>query len=310
MTYWWVNQNQTYAHEVGGGYLWSPKKNQNDGRNQFYDNMTRVQPGDVVLSFSDTFIKAVGIATVPAESAPKPMEFGNAGAYWGNEGWLVQVQFSELERPLHPKSYMGLIGPTLPARYSPLQQNGNGNQGVYLAEVPQPMANVLLRLLDGQVETIVSSTDIASHTDAADDVVEKQLQQRPDIPETEKQQLIKARRGQGLFRARVELIEKSCRLTGVTQKSHLRASHIKPWRSCTDAEKLDGNNGLLLSPHVDHLFDRGFVSFSDAGDILVSSKLPTVVLERWGLNVNTNVGQFNPDQKTYLAYHRLYEFKG
>lgn len=310
MTYWWVNQNQTYEHEVGGGYLWSPKTNQNGGRNQFYDNMTQVQQGDVVLSFCDTLIKAVGIATSPAESAPKPVEFGNAGAYWGNEGWLVQVQFSELSKPLHPKSHMDVIGPTLPARYSPLQQNGNGNQGVYLAEIPQPMANALLRLLDGQVEAIVSSTDTASHTDAADDAAEKQLNQRADIPETEKKQLIKARRGQGLFRARVELIEKSCRLTGVTQKSHLRASHIKPWRSCTDAEKLDGNNGLLLSPHVDHLFDRGFVSFSDAGDILISPKLPTVILERWSLNVNKNVGTFNPDQKSYLAHHRLHEFKG
>jgi len=310
MTYWWVNQNQTYAHEVGGGYLWSPKTNQNGGKNQFYDNMIRVQQGDVVLSFCDTLIKAAGIATAPAESAPKPVEFGTAGSNWGNEGWLVQVQFTELERPLHPKSHIDVIGPTLPARYSPLQQNGNGNQGVYLAEIPQPMANALLKLLDGQVEEIISSTDIANHTETANDVAEKQLKQRPDIPETEKQQLIKARRGQGLFRSRVELIEKCCRLTGVTQKSHLRASHIKPWRSCTDAEKLDGNNGLLLSPHVDHLFDRGFVSFSDTGEILVSKKLPTTILERWSLDVQKNVGIFNEEQKNYLSHHRLHEFKG
>lgn len=54
MNYWWVNQNQTYAHEVAGGYLWSPKTNADGRRNQFYDNMTRTAPGDVVFSFCDT----------------------------------------------------------------------------------------------------------------------------------------------------------------------------------------------------------------------------------------------------------------
>src|SRR3546814_19216091 len=61
MRYWWVNQNQTYRHEVPGGYLWSPKRNRNGGRNPFYDFMREVAPGDVVFSFSDTYIKAIGI---------------------------------------------------------------------------------------------------------------------------------------------------------------------------------------------------------------------------------------------------------
>jgi hypothetical protein len=31
----------------------------------------------------------------------------------------------------------------------------------------------------------------------------------------------------------------------------LVASHIKPWRLSDNSERLDGNNSLLLSPHVD-----------------------------------------------------------
>jgi hypothetical protein len=46
MRYWWVNQNQTYKHEVGGGYLWSPKRNANGARNPFYESMREVSPGD------------------------------------------------------------------------------------------------------------------------------------------------------------------------------------------------------------------------------------------------------------------------
>jgi putative restriction endonuclease len=51
MRYWWVNQNQTYRAEVRGSFMWSPKLNANGARNQFYENMREVSPGDVVFSF-------------------------------------------------------------------------------------------------------------------------------------------------------------------------------------------------------------------------------------------------------------------
>lgn len=48
MRYWWVNQNQTYRHEIDGGYLWSPKRKTNEQRNPFYESMREVAPGDVI----------------------------------------------------------------------------------------------------------------------------------------------------------------------------------------------------------------------------------------------------------------------
>ena len=92
--YWWVNQNQTYTHEVRGGYLWSPKVNANGARNQFYENMKRVQRGDTLFPFCDTYIKAIGVCINEAESAPKPTAFGSTGAYWNDEGWFVEVHFA------------------------------------------------------------------------------------------------------------------------------------------------------------------------------------------------------------------------
>ena len=56
MRYWWVNQNQTYRAEVRGSFMWSPKRNANGARNQFYENMREVSPGDVIFSFCDTRI--------------------------------------------------------------------------------------------------------------------------------------------------------------------------------------------------------------------------------------------------------------
>ena len=102
MHYWWVNQNQTYVHEVGGGYLWSPKANANGRRNRFYDAMTEAVPGDVVFSFCDTYIKAIGVVIGTCQSAPKPTEFGTAGEYWANEGWYLPVRFGLLPVSMTP----------------------------------------------------------------------------------------------------------------------------------------------------------------------------------------------------------------
>ena len=74
-------------------------------------------------------------------------------------------------------------------------------------------------------------------------------------------------------------------------------------------EKLDGYNGLLLSPHVDHLFDRGFISFQNSGGILVSKELNPRVLEQWSILANQNVGGFKSDQCDYLEYHREVVFQ-
>ncbi len=79
------------------------------------------------------------------------------------------------------------------------------------------------------------------------------------MPVTEKRQIILARRGQGKFRERVSRIEHACRITGVNRPEHLIASHCKPWRDCeSHDERLDGENGLLLTPTVDHLHVGGF----------------------------------------------------
>lgn len=129
------------------------------------------------------------------------------------------------------------------------------------------------------------------------------------VDKTTREQVTLARVGQGIFRERLEAIEPGCRLTGLANKTHLRASHIKPWRDANDAERLDGNNGLLLSPHVDHLFDQGFISFSDEGKVLLSPTLDKEVLAAWHLDTQMNVRALNAAQRSYMAYHRASIFK-
>jgi len=92
--YWWVNQNQTYRQEITGGYLWSPKRNANGARNPFYEFMREVTPGDLVFSFVDTRIVALGIVASYCYESPKPAEFGRIGLYWEAIGrFLHHVTF-------------------------------------------------------------------------------------------------------------------------------------------------------------------------------------------------------------------------
>jgi predicted restriction endonuclease len=127
-----------------------------------------------------------------------------------------------------------------------------------------------------------------------------------EIPETEKTAIILARRGQGLFRRNVCLIEERCRLTGTTNLDYLRASHTKPWRDATNEERLDGENGFMLTPDADFLFDRGFVSFENSGKVLISPVADLGAIERMGLaqSVLSNVGPFSDGQRRYLEFHR------
>jgi len=304
MHYWWVNQNQTYKNEVFGGFLWSPKTRSDGVRNQFYDYMEEVEPGDVIFSFCDTRIKAIGIALAPAETASKP-DFGKAGTSWSKEGWLVSVEFKELTRQIRPKDQIELLRPHLPAKYSPLQETGNGLQSVYLTKVPSLMATVLMQLIGDEFgDTLTLLQGEIDDFNFNDNNLEQSIKGRTDIGNTTIEQLIKSRRGQGVFKANVRLNERGCRVTGVTNPNYLRASHIKPWRDCTDDEKLHGCNGLLLAPHVDHLFDKGMISFSEDGDLIISEKLDCSILAQWNISSILNVGPFNEEQAMFLAYHR------
>ena len=166
------------------------------------------------------------------------------------------------------------------------------------------------RLPTGKTKGRSKVAPVALRTeDIEDDRAEAALMQRADLTAGQKLALARARRGQGDYRHNVEQIEKSCRITGLFDRRHLRARHIRPWRLSDDQQKLDGQNGLLLSPHLDHLFERGFISFSDEGELLVSKHLNPAVFETWGLRAQRNVGAFTAVQRQYLAYHREHVFE-
>lgn len=294
MAYWWVNQKQTFDRAVKSGYLWSPKTNVEGKTNPFYEHMTQVRPGDVVFAFANTRIRAVAVVNGMHYAKDRPDDFKKTDNEWRKDGWAVPVDYHLMEVPLKVSDHMAKIGPRLPEKYSPLKLDGKANQA-YLFPVPEAMATELLALLN---------VDIDDLGDWQDEVSVKQIKEDNNIAETVRAQLINARVGQGIYRKSVSDIEKSCRVTGTSESKFLIASHIKPWAKSTNDERLDGNNGLMLAPHIDRLFDRGYISFEDDGRLVVSSQLPEAVRLKWDIVQKISNVPFSAAQVHYLNYHR------
>ena len=307
MAFWWVNHKQTVRQETEGGYIWSPKHNANGAKNVTYDNLVRCQVGDVVFSYSHAKIGQIGLVESLAKTAPKPPEFGSTGEYWGDDGWLVRVNWRAFQQPLVPLEHFGLIQPLLPERYSPINTtSGRGNQGVYLAGLNDVLGNLLIKLIEEHADPAIKVhlLVLAEERTAVDELFNdvKELQQVPSS--TERDALTKARMGQGLFRQRVAQQEPVCRVTGLTRQEFLIASHIKPWRDCDNQERLDGANGLLLSPHIDKLFDRHWISFDVDGHLIWQHEAAGDALRCWGIASVNVIRPFTREQEVFLEQHR------
>ncbi len=317
MRYWWVNQNQTFRQEIEGGYLWSPKRNKNGHRNPFYEFMREVAPGDIVFSFCDTRIAALGIVSGYCRESPKPEEFGTAGTNWSQIGWRVGVRWQRLSNSIRPKDHIARLRPDLASKYAPLTPDGNGLQSVYLTEISRGLAAALFSLIGAEAYRVADVGQDVSRVERDSPAPERDIEEwerrieaaidtDAAIPQTERTALVQARRGQGLFRDNVRSIEHACRITRVARMEHLIASHIQPWRDSSNEQRLDGENGLLLTPTVDHLFDKGFISFENTGQLVVSPVADPVSLKRMGIDrdANVNVGAFSQGQRQYLEFHR------
>lgn len=121
--------------------------------------------------------------------------------------------------------------------------------------------------------------------------------------------LIKIRVNQRIFRNKLLVKYSKCCLCGVSEPSFLVASHIKPWEKSEAKEKLDVNNGLLLCPNHDKLFDGGWISFDNDGKILISGKIKTN--DKIFMNIREDMKLVLTEKnKLYMKYHREQIFRG
>jgi len=115
---------------------------------------------------------------------------------------------------------------------------------------------------------------------------------------------IETRLGQGKYRIQLIDIWRKCSVTEFDRLDLLVASHIKPWRASSDKERVDPFNGLLLTPNLDKLFDLGYISFSDNGEIVISDLLSDTDLKRFNISNTMRLYKIVPNCIPYLTYHR------
>ena len=151
------------------------------------------------------------------------------------------------------------------------------------------------RFVDSNYVRIIEDTILSETQKIRDDI---------SIAETEKEAIIRARIGQGLFRNRLLSYWAGCSITGCALTNILIASHIKPWRNSSNAERIDLFNGLLLTPNYDKLFDLGFISFDDNGKIILSKEFPKSEQQILGIDNHTHLISVDERHFRYLKFHR------
>ena len=124
----------------------------------------------------------------------------------------------------------------------------------------------------------------------------------------EKEIIAKVRVLQSKYRKELLKLLRFCPITGIKDKRLLIASHIKPWSLSTTKEKLDVNNGLILSPLYDKLFDGGLITFTNKKEMYISSSLSKETVKM--LNIKSGIYEKLPviGRENYLLYHNNYVF--
>jgi len=159
-------------------------------------------------------------------------------------------------------------------------------------------------LLDYQFRSIVHPMLIGTTSEIAEKI-------------REKKQTVKsvARQGADLYRKKVIEHIPQCPFTKISDEKLLIASHIKPYKVCMNENRqdqaLDYLNGLALTPTYDKLFDQGFITFKDNGDLVCGTLLSSYTWERLNINptAKNNLRIYPEDRQEYLEYHRKWVFQ-
>lgn len=147
---------------------------------------------------------------------------------------------------------------------------------------------------------------IESHKSTAFDELENEKDRLSRLSETERRSIIQSRLGQGIFRKSLIDYWHGCAVSDCEFSPLLRASHIKPWREASNAERLDHFNGLLLAPNLDAAFDAGYISFDCKGMIIISDTLRPADGYKLRITPKLKIRQvlLSDKHKSYLKYPR------
>jgi hypothetical protein len=290
-----VNLGDSFKEVADHKFLWAPSytrsKNGRQIINAGWKHVPEVHKGDIVFCHENGRIIYIAFATSDAYAAPRPetRTFGK----WHSEGFKIDVDLKVLEPPVNTDVFRTDFINLYNERCDPRLFDLNG----------KPSQQYMISLPEGAGAAILEATGAASIW--VQDKISGVRQPKKKPTGTERDAIVKARVGQGKFRDDVlKMWSNQCPVTKVDMPEILVASHIVSWQLSTDEQKVDAFNGLPLSPAVDKLFDKGYISFSDSGGLLLHNRIRRDLLIRLGINPDAIISGLSERHRAYLKRHR------
>lgn len=294
MKFFWVNIGTSYKEVLDGDFLWAPISSNNAKGTEIHrahwDNVANVRTGDIIFCCYKKHINFIAQASEDAKLADRPTS--RSFDEWGKKGNQVNVTITHLHCPVSRddisaafiKRFNQYCIPTVFTNKGTLSQ-------IYMAQLPADAGLFLL--------------EAAQQIGLAENALIDEGNLNGKVSETTRAALIQARVGQGKFRS--DLMKRwnhRCSLTGIENIDLLIASHIVAWAKCDNKARLDPDNGLLLASHVDRLFDRGWISFADDGELLVDKDLSAADRKILAIEQFPRLKKLTNGNRHYLAKHR------
>jgi putative restriction endonuclease len=300
-----VMQGDTYHDEKELGIIWSQQQDKGGNVPHSWLRMKEVQKGDRIFHYVKGYIVALSIATEDNKTAPKPSIFQHHRD-WNDEGYMVKLDYHELDIALNVKANLSEILSLLPIKYSPFQQNGDGNPG-YLYPCNEELA---IKLLERISELNIYQVNQEQLELSIDNVRRTERNTLiPVIAETESEVKMKVRIDQQKFlKALMPLWNAKCALCSIDLPELLRASHSKPWKDSTNEERLDPYNGILLCSNHDSLYDKGYIAFDGQGRLHISALIEPEKYLKYGLIARTKIDIY-PENKPFFKWHKKFIFE-
>ncbi|RBO82613.1 HNH endonuclease [Marinomonas aquiplantarum] len=310
MAYYWVNLGDTFKEVLKGEFLWAPAHSFTSKGNKTvkagWKAVPNVVKGDIIFCYWKGNIIYTAIAKMDAYESIKP----SAAVFskWPMDGYKIDVDLLELDHMVSIDSFRDTIYdlyndycvPKLLNSVKKVSEN-------YMISIPDSAANIILQELGDAVFDL----EFKAQKYSPNLFAKKETKTKKSVDRTVKESIVKSRVGQGQFRKDVlALWDNTCPVTDIKMPSLLVASHINPWNSSNNEERLDAYNGLPLSPSIDKLFDKGYVSFSNDGHLLKSDKIDDTSLRLLGIDPEMKISGLTEKHAYYLAKHReLFKFE-
>jgi putative restriction endonuclease len=298
MNYFWSTPGDNFKYHIEKQACWKNKQSINKGKSftkKTWENISLIRKGDVIFFASAEQIRAIGVAKEDGGDAYGPQDVKQPYKL----GWGVGIDIYELAPRWNYLPFINLLIKKFEEEFTPpITHNSIALCHDYMLGIPKELGQLIQVQMDYETQKWIESKLLVNLPNS-----QGQSTVTSTKPGGSTTSTVQSRVGQHGFREALIKFWGSCPVTGVKEKGLLKASHIVPWAKSTDEEKTDPYNGILLSPNIDLLFDKGLISFKDNGDLLVGLNASKTLLKQMGIPTKCQV-TFTPQHIEYLKRHR------